>query len=251
MENIDNFFSEKIKGKRIIVTGGTTGIGRSTVELLISLGGRVVTFGRDKEDLDKAIVEISAKYPNADLYGTTADVSESNDVERIFAMADEKLGGIDILVNNAGISANGITDYRPEEWRYVIETNLLGYMAFTDPAVKRMEKTGGHIINIGSMSAETREPTGTVYVTTKSAILGFTAALRKEVNPLGIKVSLIEPGAVATDMQPGSEKEHQAKIDKLEMLEAKDIALSILFCLCQPERCDVVTMQIRPFMQII
>jgi NADP-dependent 3-hydroxy acid dehydrogenase YdfG len=252
MEHINDYFFRNINRKRIIVTGGTTGIGRATVELLISLGGRVLIFGRDKGDLNKAVSEITAKYPDCELYHTTADVTNMDDVRMIFKMADENLGGLDILINNAALPADGITKGTPEEWKYIIETNILGYLSFTGLAVERMSEKGcAHIVNIGSMSAETHEETGTVYVTTKAAIRGFTAALRKEVNPLGIKVSLIEPGAVTSDMQPGTKKQHQEKIEKMVMLEAEDIAMSILFCLSQPKRCDVVNMQVRPFLQLI
>lgn len=252
MENFINFFSKNIGEKRIVITGGTTGIGRATTELLVSLGGRVLIFGRDRNDLDQAIASIKEKYPDSEIYGTTADVSNEKDVKKIFRLVDKDLGGIDILINNAALPADGITNSGPEEWRYVIETNILGYLSFTGPAVERMTKQGsGHIVNIGSMSAETREESGTVYVATKSAIRGFTASLRKEINPLGIKVSLIEPGAVTSDMQPGTKSSHQKKIDKMEMLEADDVAMGILFCLSQPLRCDVVSMQIRPSQQII
>jgi NADP-dependent 3-hydroxy acid dehydrogenase YdfG len=252
MEPIINFFSKNIQGKRIVVTGGTTGIGRATVELLLSLGGRVITFGRNKDDLEKAFKELKIQYPDCELYGATADVSKEKDVDKIFKLVDKQLSGIDILINNAALAAEGITKGSREEWKYIVDTNIVGYLSFAGMAVERMSaQKNGHIINIGSMSAETREETGTVYVATKSAIRGFTAALRKEVNPIGIKVSLIEPGAVTSDMQPGTKKEHQKKINKMEMLEAEDIAMSILFCLSQPQRCDVVSMQVRPFKQII
>jgi NADP-dependent 3-hydroxy acid dehydrogenase YdfG len=109
----------------------------------------------------------------------------------------------------------------------------------------------GHIVNIGSMSAETHEETGTVYVATKSAIQGFSIALRKEINEMGIKVSLIEPGAVSSDMQPAPKEEQREQIKKMEMLDPEDIAMSVLFCLSQPKRCDVVSMQVRPHLQVI
>jgi NADP-dependent 3-hydroxy acid dehydrogenase YdfG len=251
MENLNDFFSKNIKGKCIVVTGGTTGIGKATVELLISLGGKVITFGRDEGDFEKAFKEIKSKYPGCELAGIPGDVTDMDHTEKIFKMADG-LGGIDILINNAALASEGITKSSAEEWKYILETNILGYLAYTEKAVERMSgKKTGHIINIGSMSAETHEETGTVYVATKSAIRGFTAALRKEINPLGIKVSLIEPGAVTSDMQSGTKEEHSIKIDQMKMLEAEDIAISILFCLSQPQRCDVVTMQVRPFLQII
>lgn len=252
MENIINRLTNEIKDKRIIVTGGTTGIGRATAELLISLGGRVFIFGRDTKDFEKAFEGIKEKYPDRELYGTTADVSKIDDLKRVYTMADICMGGVDILINNAAVPAEGIEEENDDDMRYIIDTNITGYLTFARAAVKRMSKQGsGHIINIGSMSNETRDGSGTIYVATKAAIEGFTEALRKEVNPLGIKVTLIEPGAVTSDMQSGSKEEHKEKIEKLEMLEAEDIAMSIWFCLCQPKRSDIVSLQIRPHKQII
>jgi len=252
MKELSEYFGQNIKQKRIVITGGTTGIGRAVAELLVSLGGRVLTFGRDVKNLNEALEIIKNKYPDGELYGKPADITQKEDIEMIFDLIERSLGGIDILINNAALGADGITESSFEKSKYIIDTNIMGYLAFCEEAVKKMTaQKSGHIINIGSMSAETREETGTVYVATKAAIRGFTAALRKEINPLGIKVSLIEPGAVNTDMQPGSEEERLEKIDKMEMLEAADIAMSVLFCLSQPKRCDVVSLQIRPHLQLI
>jgi NADP-dependent 3-hydroxy acid dehydrogenase YdfG len=252
MKELSNYFETNIRGKRILITGGTTGIGRATAELLVSLGAKVVTFGRDKQDFEKAMTEIRSKYPDASIYGTPADVTNRDAMKKIFDIVDNELGGIDILINNSALGADNITKGRPEEWQYILNTNVLGYLAYTEEAVSRMRTEGsGHIVNVGSMSAEVREETGTIYVATKGAIRAFTGSLRKELNPLGIKVTLIEPGAVISDMQPGSEADKQEKIKKMEMLEAEDIAMSIAFCLAQHQRCDVVTMQIRPHLQII
>jgi len=252
MKQLTDYFEQNIKQKRIVITGGTTGIGKATADLLISLGGRVLIFGRDQEDFDKAIEDIKTNFPDGEIYGTPADVTKKEDIEKILDLVDTELGGIDILINNAAIAADGITDSTFEDRRYVLDTNIMGYLAFCEEAVSRMsEQKSGHIINIGSMSAESRGAESTIYVATKSAIRGFSTSLRKEVNPLGIKVSLIEPGSVTSDMQKSSKEEQQEKIDKMEMLEAEDIAMSILFCLSQPQRCDIVTMQVRPHLQII
>lgn len=252
MKNLSDCFGENIKDKRIVITGGTTGIGKAIADLLVSLGGRVLIFGRDPEDFSNALNDIKTQFPESEIYGTPADVTKKEDIQMIFEMVDESLGGIDILINNAALSADGITNSNLEDWTYVLETNIMGYLAFSQEAVSRMSvQKSGHIINIGSMSAETREETSTIYVATKTAVRGFSAALRKEINPMGIKVSLIEPGAVTSDMQPGTKEEHQEKIDKMEMLEATDIAMSVLFCLSQHKRCDIVSIQIRPHLQII
>ena len=252
MQILSDYFGENIKQKRIVITGGTTGIGRAAARLLVSLGGRVLTFGRDETHFNDAFESIKSEYPNAELYGATADITKKEDIQMIFELIETHLGGIDILINNAALAADGLTESSFENSKYIIETNIMGYLAFCEEAAKRMsEQKSGHIINIGSMSAETREETGTVYVATKAAIRGFTGALRKEVNPNGIKVSLIEPGAVNTDMQPGSEEERLEKVKNMEMLEANDIAISVLFCLSQPKRCDIVSLQVRPHLQLI
>ncbi|MEO8237624.1 MAG: SDR family oxidoreductase [Flavobacterium sp.] len=252
MKNLSDYFGQNIKDKRIVITGGTTGIGKAIADLLISLGGRVLIFGRDPEDFKNAFNDIKTQFPDGELYGTPADVTKKEDIQMIFEMVDKSLGGIDILINNAALPAQGITDCNLEDLKYILDTNIMGYLAFSKEAISRMSaQKSGHIINIGSMSAETRKAESTVYVATKTAIRGLSTSLRKEINPLGIKVSLIEPGAVTSDMQPGTKEEQQEKIDKMEMLEAYDIAMSVLFCLSQPKRCDIVSMQIRPHLQVI
>lgn len=251
MENLSNYFGQNIDRKRIVITGGTTGIGKATAELLASLGGHIFIFGRDKDDFDKAIDDIKAQ-AEGEVYGITADISRKEDIELIWREIDHTLGGIDILINNAALPGNGVMEEEYENIKYILETNILGYISFSKEAVSRMKtQQNGHIITIGSMSAETHEETGTVYVATKSAIRGFTTALRKEINELGIKVSHIEPGAVTSDMQPAPKEEQREQIEKMEMLEAEDIAMSVLFCLSQPKRCDIVTIQVRPHLQVI
>jgi NADP-dependent 3-hydroxy acid dehydrogenase YdfG len=251
MENLSNYLGQNIDRKRIVITGGTTGIGKATAQLLASLGGHIFIFGRDKDDFDQAIDSINAQ-TQGKVYGITADITLKEDIELIWKEIDNTLGGIDILINNAALPANGIIDEEYENIKYILETNVLGYISFTKEAVSRMKtQREGHIVNIGSMSAETHEETGTVYVATKSAIRGFSAALRKEVNELGIKVSLIEPGAVTSDMQPAPKEEQRKQIEKMEMLEAEDIAMSVLFCLSQPKRSDIVSLQVRPHLQVI
>ncbi|KAF2341029.1 SDR family oxidoreductase [Flavobacterium tistrianum] len=252
MEILSKYFTDNISQKRIVITGGTTGIGKAIADLLVSLGGRVFIFGRDETDFYYAMDDIKCKSSKGEIFGETADITRQEDITRIWERIDKVLGGIDILINNAALPAHGIIEGDYEDWKYVLETNILGYIAFAKEAVNRMtEQKWGHIVNIGSMSAEAKEKTGVIYVATKTAIRGFSTALRKEINPLGIKVSHVEPGAVTSDMQQDPKEVQKEKIKEMKMLEAEDIAMSVLFCLSQPKRCDIVSMQVRPHLQII
>jgi NADP-dependent 3-hydroxy acid dehydrogenase YdfG len=242
---------ETVADKSILITGGTTGIGRSTAILLAAQGARVMIFGRHEQELDEAMTDI--RQAGGEVRGLTADVSDPEDIRRVFQEFDRQLDHLDILINNAALGYGSIMEGGYPEWEYILKTNLLGYMAMTHEAVERMKASGwGHIVNIGSMSADVREKDSSVYVATKSGIQGFTEALRKEVNPLGIKVTLIEPGAVGTDMQSQySPQEQRRQIEKMEMLRAEDIAACVLYTITQPKRCDVVSLQIRPHLQSI
>jgi len=247
-----NDLTSSVAGKAVLVTGGTTGIGKATALLLAKSGARVMIFGRHLAELDDALSIMKEQLFGEKIYGMLADVSEKSEIERVFLEVDEILGPIDILINNAGLGYAGIMKGDYDDWQYVLNTNLLGYMACAHEAVKRMEtKHSGHIINIGSMSADTKGAGSSVYVATKAGINGFSTSLRKEVNSRGIKVSLIEPGAVNTDMQSQSLQEKEKQVAELKMLEAEDIARAVGYILSQSVRCDVVFMQIRPHLQLI
>jgi NADP-dependent 3-hydroxy acid dehydrogenase YdfG len=127
---------------------------------------------------------------------------------------------------------------------------LMGYIACAREAVERMKKARrGHIVNIGSMSANSRKAGDAVYVATKAGTQGFSESLGKEVAPMGIKVTLIEPGSVGTDMQEESPRQQRKLEDELKMLKAEDIAICVYYTLTQPPRCNVAAVQIIPLLQ--
>ena len=239
---------ESLEGKRVLVTGGTTGIGRAIAILLGSYGARIFTFGRTPEHLEEALQQIRQAGGQAD--GIVADQAKPDDIKRIFEQADQVLGGLDVLINNASVPAQNIKDMEEADWRYAVETNLLGYMACTQEAVGRMEPQGkGHIIFIGSMSNVSRGGNSAVYVATKAGVDGFAEAMRKDLSESGVKVTLIEPGKVKADFHPQSGDEQQQEVEEEKMLRAEDIAVAVQYVLTQPERCVVVSMQIRPLGQ--
>ncbi len=240
--------AQPVSGKGVIVTGGTTGIGRAIALLLAANGAKVLVFGRHQKQLDEAMADLLKV--GRDVHGMTADAASRRDVERVFAEADKRLGRLDVLVNNVGIAPDSLDETDDDEIDYVVRTNVTSYLHFARHAAERMRKHGGggHIINVGSLSADERGGGSPVYVATRSAIQGFSESLGKSLAEDGIKVSLIEPGAVGTDMQPDKES-HEQKAAEGKFLRAEDIAACVYFCLSQPKRCDVRVIKVQPHAQ--
>lgn len=233
-----------LAGKRILVTGGTTGIGRATVALLVREGARVLTFGRDRQALDQSLADAGGAC------GLVADVASREGVEHVFEAVDRQLGGIDILVACAAVGAQPLDEMADEDWRYVIDTNLVGYLACARAAIERMKRDGGgHLLLVGSISSEVKAPGESVYSATKAGVQAFAETLRKEVAARNIRVSVIQPGSVATDMQECSEEKKRAAVARDEMLHAEEIAEAIVFALTRSARADVVTLRIEPRIQ--
>lgn len=157
-----------------MVADGTTGIGRAVAAMAAGRGARVLIFGRHEAELEEAVREIRGA--GGEAHGVAADQSSVADVRRVFAEADALLGGVDVLVNNAGVDYGPLGEHDLEDVQYVVNTNLVGYIACAREAVRRMSGGGGHIVNVGSMSADLREEENSVYVATKAAIQAFSDA---------------------------------------------------------------------------
>jgi short-subunit dehydrogenase len=250
---MDKLFDiDSIAGKRVLITGGTTGIGRALAIRLAQLGANLIIVGRHQSAIEETLSAIEHDKHENQVLGVAADMAIQEDIEKVFSAVSNELGGLDILVNNAALAYGSITEGGYKDWEYVVKTNLMGYMACSHYALAEMRAQGqGYIVNIGSMSADAKEEGSSVYVATKSAIQGFTESLRKEVNPKGIHVILIEPGAVDTDMQEMPQEEKRQKVAAMEMLAADDIAQSVIYTICQAPRTSVVELKIKPLKQII
>lgn len=233
-----------LRGKRAIVSGGTTGIGRAIAVLLASEGVRVFVCGRNPDHLADALARIR-EVGEGD--GIATDLADPGNVKTFFARAAEWLGGVDIAVINAAVPATGLTEMSEPEVRYALATDFTGYVLSAHAAVQALGDAGD-IILIGSMSAHVLGPGSTVYAGMKAGIAGFAEALRRELGPKGIKVGLLEPGKTGADFQyPDIPADKQREMIAAEtMLRAEDIAVGVHYMLTQPRRAVVQQLTIVP-----
>ena len=186
-----------LQDKRVLVTGGASGIGAATAARFLELGSRVVVLDRD----EKACEQISAAYPS--LAGTIcADVADPAAVERAFQELDELFDGLDVLINNAGISIrHGLLDITPEEWQRVLDVNLNGLFFVAQQAARRMLAQGsGVILNMGSTNALVGYRYYADYNASKAGVVALTRSLALELAP-NVRVNAVCPGYIMTPMQ--------------------------------------------------
>lgn len=249
MTDLSDAHTEQValKGLAAVITGGSTGIGRAIAVLLASEGVKVFICGRTPEHLDDALARIR-QVGEGD--GIALDLAEPQGVPKFFAAASAYLGPADIVIVNAAVPAKGLSEMSEDELRYAIATDFTGYVMAAH-AGQALLANKGDIVLIGSMSAHILGPGSTVYAGMKAGIAGFSEALRKELGPKGIKVSLVEPGKTGADFQyPDIPAEKQREMIHDEtMLRAEDIAVGVHYLLTQPRRAVVQQLTIAPRMQ--
>lgn len=240
--------TQTLVGRRVLLTGGTTGIGRATLRCLAEDGARVLTCGRHQEPLDEALS--TASDAPGEVKGLVADVATPEGIDRIFESVDSELGGLDVLIVCAALGAEPAHEMSDEAWRNVVETNLTGCIASARAALDRFDpEQGGHLVLISSISVHIKAPGESLYAATKAGVNGFAETLRKEVADRNVKVSVIEPGSVGSDMQPCDVEAQREAIARDEMLQAEEIAEAIRFVITRSRACDVVTLRIEPRVQ--
>lgn len=233
-----------LAGRRVLVTGGTTGIGRAIAVLLASEGARVFIGGRSPEHLADALARIR-EVGEGD--GVVMDLAEPDNVGRFVDAGVAALGGLDVAIANAAVAAEGLGDMDEAAVRYAIATDFTAYLLFCHASLKQLGGKGD-IVLIGSMSAHVLGPGSTVYAGIKYGIQGFAEALRREQGPKGVRVALVEPGKTGSTMQEPdvSPAEQREAIGKEEMLRAEDIAVGVHYILTQPNRAVVQQLTITP-----
>jgi NAD(P)-dependent dehydrogenase (short-subunit alcohol dehydrogenase family) len=191
----------RLEGKRAIVTGGASGIGRAAASLMAREGASVVLCDLDEERAGEAAASINQA--GGAVHAAGGDVADPRAVERLFDLAEERLGGVDVIFNNAGIALPGnAVDSSLEDWRRTIDVNLGGVWHGCREFVLRARRRGGGgaIVNTASVNAFFVEPDFTAYCASKGGVYGLTRALALDHATEGIRVNCICPGYVESGM---------------------------------------------------
>jgi short-subunit dehydrogenase len=209
--------------KLAVITGGTKGIGRATIEKFAAANFDIVTCARNQDQLDNLVFELKSKYPNVRIYAEKADLSQKEEV-LAFAEAVKALNRpITMLLNNTGVFFPGsIHSEEDGNLEMMIETNLYSAYHLTRALIgDMMKRKSGHIFTTGSIAGIQAYPNGGSYGISKFALLGFTKALREEMKPHGIRVTSILAGATYTSSWEGVD----LPLDRF--MKAEDIADAI------------------------
>jgi 3-hydroxy acid dehydrogenase/malonic semialdehyde reductase len=241
------------EGKRVLVTGAAGGVGRAVVKRMQASGARVVASDRD----DAALAALAAETDQGErsrIVTATADLSDKQHLARLFETVDRSLGGLDVLIACQGVGSGPLLEMDDEAWRYVIEANLMSYVACTKAAIDRIKASGsndGMVILIGSISVHIKAVGESVYNAAKGGVASFAETLRKELMRENIRLTLIEPGAIGSAMQPYSAEDRARFVARHEMLSPDAVAEAIMFAATRPVGVDVVTLRIEPMHQKI
>ena len=244
--------SAELDGKVAAITGASSGIGEATAVALAGAGAGVAIAARRKDRLDELAERISSDGGRA--VAIEADIADRAQAESFLSQAAEELGGLDILVNNAGVMLLGpVEGADPNHWRRMVDVNMLGLLYCTRAALPLLrDGGGGNIVNVSSVAGRHASFGQAVYNLTKFGVTGFSEALRQEALNSNIRVTVVEPGMVDTELQ--GHNENPAVREALEkfrnevgtVLEAEDVAAGILYAVSQPEHVNVNEVLIRP-----
>ena len=245
----------RLDGKVAVITGASSGIGEATAEALATEGAAVVVAARREDRLEDLVERINGKNGGKAL-AVACDVTDEEQAHALIRTAKDEFGRVDILVNNAGVmQLSKIQRGLSDEWRTMFEVNVLGLLYATDAAIEVMKEQGsGHLMNISSLASRGTRPGLGVYSGTKMAVNGISESLRQELLEDNIRVTMVEPGVVQTEL-PEHITDEEAReglsglLEKLDPLQAEDIANAIVYVVTQPQRVSINEILIRPSQQ--
>ena len=241
----------KLDGKVAVVTGASSGIGEATAEALAAEGAAVVVAARREDRLTDLVERIRSA--DGRVLAAVCDVTEESQAHGLIRKAQEEFGSVDILVNNAGVMLlSKVGKGLSEEWRQMFDVNVMGLLYATDAAIEVMKRQGGgHLVNVSSVAGRkvTRDASG-VYAGSKHPVGAISEGLRQELLEDNIRVTIVEPGAVETELTnhitDQEARESLGGLAQIEILQSEDIANAIAYAVTQPSHVSVNEILIRP-----
>ena len=240
-----------LAGKVGLVTGASSGIGEATAVGLAAAGAAVAIGARRTDRLDALAGRL--RETGATVLQLALDVTDEQSCTDAVARTRQELGKLDILVNNAGVMLLGtIAGADPEDWRRMIQTNVMGVLYMTHAAIDGMlEQGSGDIVNMSSVAGRQARKGAGVYNASKWAVNAFSESLRQEVTGRGVRISLVEPGAVTTELsshitQPEARAASEKMHASMRALHADDIARAVCYVVSQPAHVAVNEVLVRP-----
>lgn len=241
--------------KTAIITGATSGIGRSCAIRFAKEGHRLIITGRRRERLQSIADELTSTY-NVPVFVAPMDVTKRNLVNKAIDSLPEEFRKIDILINNAGLALglNTINEGNPDQWEIMIDTNIKGLLYVTHATTPLMIANGkGHIINIGSIAGKEAYSSGNVYCATKAAVDSLSKAMRIDLLTKNIKVTQVAPGAVETEFSmvrfSGNEDAAKAVYQGFKPLTPDDVADVVYYVTTLPAHVNINDLLIMPAAQ--
>lgn len=213
----------QLKDAKVLLTGGSLGIGKETASLLVQAGAKVIITGRNEQRLQQAAKETGA-------IPVTADIAKPEDIDKMMQAVHAQFGSLDILINNAGIGEFApIDELTLEQFQKVYAVNVFGLAMLTQKAVQLFKKqASGNIINIASSAGVKGFKNGSIYASSKFALRGMTECWRDELRPFNIRVMLVNPSEVTTAFGNPDRKERREETKKLRATEIAHVIKSAL-----------------------
>ncbi len=242
--------AQQLQGKVALVTGASSGIGEATAVALAAEGAAVAIAARRVDRLDTLKAKLEAE--GARVVAVELDVTDEAACRAAVERTVQELGGLDIVINNAGVMLLGpIEGADTQDWRRMVETNVLGLMYVTHAALPHLLERGGDVVQVSSVAGRVARAGSGVYNASKFAVGAFSESLRQEVTTRGVRVTLVEPGAVATELQSHiTHADTKAGIEKwiagMRPLQSDDIARAVVYVVTQPAHVSVNELTIRP-----
>jgi NADP-dependent 3-hydroxy acid dehydrogenase YdfG len=244
-----------LEGRKALITGASSGIGEATALAMAAEGASVALGARRRDRLEEIASRIEADGGTA--VAIEADVADEASAKSLVEGAHAELGGLDCLVNNAGVMLLGpLQGADPADWRTMIEVNCLGVVYCTHYALPLIrDGGGGDVVNLSSVAGRVASLGSGVYNMTKWGVVAYSESLRQEGLHINVRVTCVEPGFVATELQghntnPMVVEQIEKMRDSMEqVLDADDIASAIVYAVSQPEHVSVNEILVRPSAQ--